>query len=236
MATKQVIEPGIGEISLYKRKGARSIRLSITAKGQVRVTMPHWVPYQAGLTFVRGRKDWILEHTAQRIQILSHGQTIGKTHRLVFEKTPTVTKVATRVTASAIYVTYPAAHTSSDAAVQSSAEKASIRALRAQAEASLPTRLANLADHYDFQYRSVSIKQMTGRWGSCDTRQNIVLNLYLMQLPWELIDYVLMHELTHTRIMKHGPEFWAAMANVMPDVQRRRASMRAYRPAVGALV
>jgi predicted metal-dependent hydrolase len=235
MATKQVTEPGIGEIHLYKRKGARSIRLSITAKGQVRVTMPHWVPYQAGLTFARGRKAWIIEHTSQRKQPLLHGQTIGKSHRLVFEKTPTAEKVATRVTASAIYVTMPASHASNDTAVQSSAEKASIRALRAQAEASLPGRLADLARHFDFDYRSVSIKQMTGRWGSCDSRRNIVLNLFLMQLPWELIDYVLLHELTHTRVMKHGPEFWSAMAEVLPDVQRRRASMRAYRPAVGSL-
>jgi hypothetical protein len=196
--------------------------------------MPHWVPYAAGLQFAQARREWILEHTAERGRPLLHGQAIGKSHRLILEKSPAADKVATRVTASAIYVTYPATHDSSDEAVQTPAQRASVRALRAQAEASLPGRLADLADHFSFEYRSVQVKQLTGRWGSCDSRQNIVLNLYLMQLPWELIDYVLLHELTHTRIMTHGPEFWAAMAEVLPDAQARRRAMKGYRPAVHA--
>lgn len=234
MATKQVDIPDIGEVHLYKRKGARSIRLSVTSKGAVRVTMPHWVPYEAGVTFAKSRRSWILEHRETRSRPLVHGQAIGKSHRLIFEKTPTATKVATRVTAATIYVTYPAAHDSADGHVQTSAEKASIRALRAQAEASLPERLRQLAAHYGFEYRSVQIKQLKGRWGSCDTRKNIVLNLFLMQLPWELIDYVLLHELTHTEIMRHGPEFWSAMERVLPSVQQARKAMRSHRPVVGA--
>lgn len=235
MATKQVTLPDIGPLYLYKRKGARTIRLSIDAKGKVRVTLPYWLPYEAGLTFARNRKDWILEHSAQRGQPLVHGQTIGKSHRLVFEKTPTARKVASRVTAAAIYITYPSGQQSSDNAVQTSAQRASIRALRAQAEAVLPGRLHELAASHGFDYRSVQVKQLTGRWGSCDSQQNIVLNLFLMQLPWELIDYVLLHELTHTKVMRHGPVFWEAMARVLPDVQRRRQAMRAHRPAVGAI-
>lgn len=232
MATKLVVLPGVGDISLYKRRGSRTIRLTISPKGQVRVTMPHWVPYEAGLQFARARREWILEHTVERGQPLIHGQAIGKSHRLIFEKTPTGGKVATRVTASAIYITYPAIHDSADEAVQTPAQRASVRALRAQAEACLPGRLAELAAHFGFQYHSVVVKQLTGRWGSCDSHQNIVLNLYLMQLPWELIDYVLLHELTHTRIMKHGPEFWAAMAAVLPEAQEQRKAMKRYRPAV----
>lgn len=234
MASKQVELPEIGTITLYKRKGVQTIRLSVTSTGQVRVTMPHWVPYEAGLTFARTRQAWILENIEQREQLLIHGQTIGKQHRLVFEKTPTAAKVATRVTPAAIYVTYPSAQSSTDAAVQLSAERASIRALRNQAEASLPGRLAELAQLHGFTYRSVQIKRLTGRWGSCDGNKNIVLNLFLMQLPWELIDYVLFHELTHTEVMRHGPSFWEAMQRVLPDAQQRRKAMKAYRPAVGA--
>ena len=74
----------------------------------------------------------------------------------------------------------------------------------------------------------------SGRWGSCDSKRNIVLNLYLMELPWELIDYVLFHELTHTEVLRHGPDFWSAMKRVLPDVQRRRKAIKSYRPVVGA--
>jgi hypothetical protein len=89
-----------------------------------------------------------------------------------------------------------------------------------------------LAQKHGFEYSSVSVKRLKGRWGSCDQHQNIVLNLYLMQLPWELIDYVLLHELTHTRILRHGPDFWAAMQRVLPNVKAIRKEMKQHQPVL----
>ncbi len=225
MASKQILLPNIGEITLFKRKSTRSIRLSIDARGQVKVTMPHWVPYEAGAQFARSRQAWIAEHKEARSASLTHGQTIGKTHRLYFEASPVVSKVSSRVTDDIVRVTYPASYDIAHTAVQTAAEKASVRALRTEAEDVLPGRLRQLADIHGFDYRSVQVKQLTGRWGSCDSHQNIVLNLFLMKLPWTLIDYVLLHELTHTNILRHGPDFWLAMKQVLPDVQVRRKAI-----------
>lgn len=232
MATKQITLPDIGTVNLYKRKGSRSIKLTIAADGGVRVTQPYWLPYAAGINFVQSRQDWIRQHTTQRRAELEPGQVIGKSHRLIIEKSPVASKVTSRVTSNAVYITHPAAIDHRHDSVQAAAQKASVRALRNQAEDLLPGRLRELADKHGFSYRSVSVKQLSGRWGSCDSHQNIIFNLYLMQLPWTLIDYVILHELTHTRIMKHGPEFWQAMADVLPDVRVRRAAMRQHRPAV----
>lgn len=235
MASKQVELADIGTVTLYKRKGSRSIKLTINAKGSVRVTMPFWMPYEAGVTFVRSRKDWIAEHTPEPDAVrLVSGQAIGKSHRLVFEKSPTASKVSSKVTDSTIYVTHTTRQTSDSEAVQAAAQKACIKALRNEAEDLLPGRLRLLAHKHGFTYRSVQVKQLTGRWGSCDTHRNIIFNLFLMQLPWTLIDYVILHELTHTNVMKHGPEFWGAMANVLPDVQVRRRAMRQYHPTITA--
>lgn len=233
MASKQIVLEGVGEISLYKRKGASTIRLTINPRGQVKVTMPYWLPYESGAQFARSRQDWILQHTQNRGSNLAHGQTIGKSHRLLFEASPAIGKVSGRVDDNIVRVTHPAACAVSDVSVQLAAEKASIRALRNQAEELLPGRLRDLAEAHGFQYRSVQVKQLTGRWGSCDAHTNIVLNLFLMELPWTLIDYVLLHELTHTNILRHGPDFWAAMRRVLPDVQVRRKAMKLRRPAIG---
>ncbi len=233
MASKQLTLPEIGEITLYKRKGVRSMRLSIDARGHVRVTIPFWIPYAAGITFAESRQAWIAEHRQQSSASLIHGQAIGKSHRLLFEASPVATKVTSRVTDNIVRVTHPVACRVADSSVQSVAEKASIRALRSQSEQLLPDRLRQLAAQHGFTYRSVQVKQLTGRWGSCDSNQNIVFNLYLMQLPWDLIDYVVLHELTHTNILRHGPDFWAAMQWVLPDVQARRKAMKQYRPIVG---
>jgi len=48
----------------------------------------------------------------------------------------------------------------------------------------LPQRLQAFATQTGFSYRSVSVKQLKSRWGSCNTEKEITLNLFLMQLPW----------------------------------------------------
>ena len=50
-----------------------------------------------------------------------------------------------------------------------------------------------------------------GRWGSCSGRKDINLSCYLALLPPHLRDYVMLHELCHTREMNHGPHFWALL-------------------------
>jgi predicted metal-dependent hydrolase len=93
----------------------------------------------------------------------------------------------------------------------------------------LPIRLQQLSKKYDYQYASVSIKSLKSRWGSCDSNNNISLNLYLMELPWELIDYVLVHELNHTIAMHHGPDFWQKMEAKMPNSKLLRKQLKQYR-------
>jgi len=235
MAVKKIELAGIGTVTLNKRRDARSIRLSINARGQVKVSMPYWLPYASGIEFARGRQDWIAEHVGKRqVNRLVNGQTIGKNHRLVFEASPVASKISSRLEPAIVRITHPASKNSQDDSVQQAAQKAAIRALRSEAEELLPPRLAKLAREYGFKYRSVQVKQLTGRWGSCDSHQNITLNLFLMQVSWDLIDYVLFHELTHTTIMRHGPDFWSAMERVLPDTQIRRKAMRQHQPVIGA--
>ncbi len=87
-------------------------------------------------------------------------------------------------------------------------------ALRKQAKAILPPRLRELASMHGFSHARVRITSARTRWGSCSARGNINLSLYLMILPLRLSDYVLLHELCHTRELNHGSRFWALMDKV----------------------
>jgi predicted metal-dependent hydrolase len=91
-----------------------------------------------------------------------------------------------------------------------------IEALRAEAKAVLPNRLAELAGKYGFHYNQVRIKHNSSNWGSCSAKGNINLNLNLMRVPEELRDYVMLHELCHLRYMNHGPQFHALLESVCP--------------------
>jgi predicted metal-dependent hydrolase len=231
MATKQVVIPNIGEVTIYKRRGNRSLRLSIGANGEVRVSMPYWLPYRAGEQFVTSKAEWIVanRHTTHPV-LLQHGQTIGKAHRLHFEQHALATKVLARLAPNEIRVQLPLLSEPHDPAVQGAAHKASIRALRKEAENLLPQRLQTLAEQTGFTYRSVQVKQLKSRWGSCTSTKEITLNLFLMQLPWHLIDYVLVHELTHTKVMRHGAPFWQELEHHLPGAKHLRKEIAEYQP------
>ncbi len=231
MAFKEFTLDDGQSVTVYKRKASRSLRLSLAPNGQVRVSIPIWAPYSAGLNFARSRKKWIKanSHNDSRLE---HGQPVGKAHHLWFVADAAVLQPSTRVRPSQIVVTYPAGLGADHNTVQKAAQTASIRALRQQAEKLLPERLASLAAAHGFGYGSLSIKRLKSRWGSCDQKSNIVLNLFLMQLPWELIDYVLLHELTHTRVLRHGPDFWRELEAVLPKAQALRRSIRQYQPVL----
>lgn len=85
---------------------------------------------------------------------------------------------------------------------------------RIEAKRVLPWRLQQLARQHGFTFSNVSIKNTRTRWGSCSSTKSINLSLWLMQLPWHLIDYILLHELCHTIEMNHSDRFWALMDKV----------------------
>ena len=80
-------------------------------------------------------------------------------------------------------------------------------------------RLEQLARKHGFTYNRVFIKNQKTRWGSCSNKNNINLNINLVRLPQELIDYTLLHELVHTRIKNHSPGFWRQMDALLGDAR-----------------
>jgi predicted metal-dependent hydrolase len=233
MATKTVSIPDIGEVTLYKKRGNRSLRLSIGPNGRIRVSLPYWLPYAAGEQFAVSKADWIAANRPRtESPLLQHGHGIGKSHRLYFEAGPEGNKLSTRLEGNAIRVCYPRTYQEHDDAVQQAAHRASLRALRKEAQALLPQRLQALAHQFGFDYKSVGVKPLKSRWGSCTSEQDITFNIFLMQLPWHLIDYVIVHELTHTKVMQHGAPFWAEMEKHLPNAKALRKQMANHHPVL----
>jgi predicted metal-dependent hydrolase len=87
-------------------------------------------------------------------------------------------------------------------------------ALRRRAKTILPSRLSLLSHQHNLPYNTVKINSSRGRWGSCSAKKNINLSYFLVLLPQHLIDYVLLHELCHTKEMNHSDRFWELLNSV----------------------
>jgi len=103
---------------------------------------------------------------------------------------------------------------------------ASVDIDRAKAKRKLTRRLKHLAEKHGFTFNRVSIRNQKTRWGSCSHRNNISLNMKLIRLPEELMDYVILHELVHTRFKNHSNDFWAELNTLMGNGKSLASRLR----------
>jgi predicted metal-dependent hydrolase len=80
-----------------------------------------------------------------------------------------------------------------------------------QAISTIISRLEEMAKIHNLKYARASIRNQKTKWGSCSAKNNISLNINLVRLPDELRDYVILHELAHTRFKNHSKKFWAEL-------------------------
>ncbi len=78
-------------------------------------------------------------------------------------------------------------------------------------------QVEHLANKYGFTFRKITLRNMNTRWGSCTAQNNISLNIGLAVLTEELRDYIILHELVHTKIKNHSKEFWNELSNFIPN-------------------
>ena len=100
--------------------------------------------------------------------------------------------------------------------------------IQATAQKHLIDRLNFLSQKYGFNYNRVFIKNQKTRWGSCSAKNNINLNINLVRLPDELIDYTILHELVHTRVKNHSRRFWAQMDRLLGDAKKLDRKLSEY--------
>ncbi len=101
--------------------------------------------------------------------------------------------------------------------------------LRDQAAIALPKRLSELAAQHGFNYLSCTVRHAKTRWGSCSAKGSINLNAGLILMPVQLLDYVILHELCHTRQLNHSALFWKEMYLVDNNFMQHRHELRQFK-------
>jgi len=90
----------------------------------------------------------------------------------------------------------------------------------------LSKRIAPWAQRMEVEVTNLRVLSLGYRWGSCTATGKLNIHWAAMQLPPDLIDYVLVHELAHVRNRGHGQDFWRAVERPMPDFAARRTRLR----------
>lgn len=101
--------------------------------------------------------------------------------------------------------------------VQKALKRIVLKFLRMEAERVLPQKMDYWSKQCGFDYRSLKVDSAKSRWGCCSSHKDIKLSYYLLLLPERLVDYVIVHELCHTREMNHGPRFKALLHSYFND-------------------
>ena len=107
--------------------------------------------------------------------------------------------------------------------------KNSVKIDKATAKKKLVKRLNELSEQHGLPYNRVFIRNQKTRWGSCSGKDNISLNCKLANLPEELIDYIILHELVHTRVKNHSKKFWQELNKLVGDARKLDKRLNEYR-------
>ncbi|MGK2896181.1 MAG: M48 family metallopeptidase [Candidatus Saccharimonadales bacterium] len=220
-----------GTITIRTSKLSRSVKVSVAPDGGIRITMPLRTPLFIAKHFIASSRDSIRELLIKGEESMGYqdGMQIGKSHSLHISTGPSST---VHTHDRRIHVALAANETLHTHLIRQQVRQAVIAALRKEAKSYLPKRLTYLATQYGFQYKSVRFSHASSRWGSCSSIGTISLNIALMKLPFNLIDYVLIHELCHTKEMNHSEDFWTLVQAHDPIYKTHRNALKTHNPMV----
>ncbi len=218
----------------FQRGQRRTVGLNVGPLG-LSVRAPRWTPLAEVEGFLQAKADWVLDKLRQvqerqrqapPAQVWAEGARIaylGQARLLVRDPAHGFEGAGAALQGDRLLVGLP---------LQAGPEqwRQTVQAwLRREALALFTQRLDHFAPQLGVRHTRVALSNAGTRWGSARADGAIRLHWRLVQLPPALIDYVVVHELSHLREMNHSPAFWRVVESVLPDQDERRRALRRIR-------
>ena len=232
ISKKQIIsDKDFGKIHFVVRRSARNITMRVKEDG-LHVTTPPYRSITALLEAIAPFRER-LRNVCSEVKPKPFDLNFSieaECFRLKLETSP-LKNFTVSMRGETVVIACPAHADFTTDRVQTLVKNAVMRAMRKKAEEYLPPLVQYWSSLFDLPYNKVTISKARSRWGSCSSKRDISLSFYLMLLPAHLMDYVILHELAHTREMNHGPEFWELL-NQLTDGKALalRKELRMHRP------
>jgi len=211
---KKVHIDGLGEVTLKKSAKAKYIKLRVEHFKGVIVTVPTYLNYDFGINAIMGKYDWLsvqLASAKEKEDALQYKiedfPLLSKNYRIELLKS-SVDGLKRKFKNGIVQLHIPLSKNIDDLDVQNFISESVNKVLRSDAKIYLKERIYFFAEKFNLDVNKVTIRDTKTRWGSCSHQNNINLSFHLMKLPDELIDYVVLHELAHTKEKNHQKPFW----------------------------
>lgn len=199
------------EIIRTKRK---SLALTINEKGELIVHAPKNMPIEDIMQFVFKKQNWITKKCNEINSVLEKNREIvnyneifflGKRYKVVETKgitNPYLTNDSLLI----------------ENATNFNKKKKILKEwYLSNTETTLVPKLQKLSSEMNLRYESIQIIDSKAKWGMCDSTKSIYLNWKLLMLSPELVDYVIIHELSHLVELNHSDKFWNIVGSMIPN-------------------
>ena len=227
------------EIKLKKSFKAKNISIKIKPFEGVLVTVPMLVSFKLAEDFVKTKIKWINKNL-NKVQKQEQSYTFFSANNSFKTRSHLINITSTELSKNTVHIenTNVKVLISKKLSISSEENQLYSRNIileiwRKEAKEYLPRRVKALAIDHNFNYQKLTIKNTKSRWGSCSFDNNINLSLHLMRISNELIDYVILHELVHTKVKNHSSKFWETLEKHCPnskilDKELKKYSLRIF--------
>ncbi|MBX2814453.1 MAG: M48 family metallopeptidase [Saprospiraceae bacterium] len=82
--------------------------------------------------------------------------------------------------------------------------------------------------HFGFDHGRIRFKYNHSNWGSCSSKGNLNFSTRVLLTPRAVLEYVIVHELAHLKVLDHSKRFWALVASAFPDYQHHRSWLKTH--------
>ncbi len=228
---------GIGKIKIRRSANIKYLRLRMAPGRGLWVSVPYGVSETQVRKFIVDNREWI-EQSRKSMAVyekdtgvcLQPGSEIRtKLHVLNIEQT-VQPQSSYRLKGNVITLFVP--EKVEFYRIEKFVRQFLIEIYRMEANRYLPPRVKYFAEKFGFKYGRLTFRDNVSNWGSCSFEDNISLNIKLMKLPDEIIDYVILHELCHTVEKNHSEDFWKLMERVCPGYVHLRERLKNYNTRV----
>ena len=222
------------DIKFKKSLKAKNISICVKPFNGVEVTVPNYLSYSLAEDFVLKKINWIKRNQFKMVQkeklhtIFDSSTKFNTRNHLISIKQSLNKKYSAKNIKDNVIIIIPKNKNILSSESQIFIRNIIIQTWRKEANHFLPQRIKKLANKYNFKYQKISIRNTKSRWGSCSYYNNISLSLHLMRITNKLIDYVILHELTHTIVKNHSNVFWETLEKVCENSKKLDRELKNY--------